>query len=136
MAGDDGTGREPAGPWCQWCGQFVIRAGREEEGGLAHAVHALTGLEQAPDGHLAAPIDHEPLLWKDAREVTAEYDGIFTVTARFRILRADWARLPAGGSPVTHYEARDRKALAALLDAALADSTVRMSALRAGGGAR
>lgn len=100
--------------WCRWCGQQV-----EERGGEAPAVHKKTGLERgSPDGHLAAPLDFEPVLWRWAREVAVKYKGVFAVTARLGILRADWAD-PPPGAVVEHYTARDRDGLVAKLDAAL-----------------
>ena len=86
---------------------------------LAKAVHKATGLERGtPDGHLAAPIEFEPTLWRWARELTAAYRGVFRVTARLGVLRADWDNLPPG-TTAGHYTARDRDGLVAKLDAAL-----------------
>lgn len=102
--------------WCRWCGQQVSVSG---DGPVAKAVHAATGLERGePDGHAAAPIDFEPQIWADAREIAAVYGGVFTVTARFGKLRADWANLPPGAW-AEHYTADGRDELTRKLDTAL-----------------
>lgn len=102
--------------WCRWCGQQVEERGTPP---LVKAVHKKTGLERgSPDGHLAAPLDFEPALWRWAREVRERYKGVFEVTARLGVLRADWADLPPG-AVAEHYTARDRDGLVAKLDAAL-----------------
>jgi len=80
-----GTGLQ----WCRWCGQ----ESRYEGGGepsMRKAVHSGTGRERGEDGHLAAPQDFEPVLWKAVRELRAEFGGRFAFTARLGILRADW----------------------------------------------
>lgn len=72
------------------------------------------------DGHRVDPVDHEPELWKAAREITAEYSGAFTVDARFGFLRADWSPgvLPEG-EMATHYEALTGDELRLKLDRAV-----------------
>ena len=75
--------------WCRWCGERVEYDGGEGDPAMRKAVHAGTGREKGPDGHLAAPQDFEPPLWKAARELTAEFGRRFTVTARLGLLRAD-----------------------------------------------
>lgn len=112
--------RETTGQWCRHCGAPVLLVG-----GIAvpdqfrKAVHAATGRERAPDGHLAAPLDYEPPLWKAARELAAEFEGVFTVRARFGFLRADWARLPPGVI-AGHFEAPEEKDMRWKLKAAIA----------------
>jgi hypothetical protein len=111
----EGTGTATGMRWCSKCGELV----EVGEGMLARAVHKRTGRERgAPDGHIAAPIEFEPLLWRQAREVREMYGATFTVTARLGILRADWADPPAG-AVVPHYTGRTRGELEAKLDAAL-----------------
>jgi hypothetical protein len=105
--------------WCSRCGQPVKLAdgdGIEDE--YRKAVHAATGRETGPDGHLAAPVDHEPPLWKDARELAAEYGGVFAVTARFGFLRAEWSHVRPGAL-AAHFEADDREQMRRKLDAAI-----------------
>jgi hypothetical protein len=115
-AQDDGTSTATGLRWCSRCGQPVEVDG---DGPLAKAVHKATGREQGyPDGHVAAPLDFEPLLWRHAREIKARYGGVFDVTARLGILRADWADPPAG-AVVQHYTGRTPDELTAKLDAAL-----------------
>jgi len=82
--------------WCRRCGQPARRDGDADEDPLVRrAVHAATGDERgAPDGHLVAPVDFEPPLWRAAREIAAEFRGLFTLTARLGVLRADWADPP------------------------------------------
>ena len=101
------------------CGQPVRLIGPEAvEEGFRRAVHAATGREQGPDTHLAAPIGYEPPLWKDARELAAEYGGVFVIGARFDFLHAEWARVPPG-AVVPHYEADDKAGMRHRLDAAI-----------------
>ena len=110
------TGAATALAWCSKCGQRLETRG---DGPLAKAVHQRTGDERgAPDGHIAAPIDFEPQIWKDARELRSLYGGVFLVTGRLGILRADWADPPAG-AVVEHYTGRTREELEAKLDAAI-----------------
>ena len=109
------TGAATAPRWCRKCGQQVEVGGGE----LAKAVHKKTGLERgAPDGHVAAPIDFQPTLWRHARETEAKYDGLFSVTAHLGMLRADWADPPRGVT-MPHYTGRTREELEAKLDAAI-----------------
>jgi hypothetical protein len=91
--------------WCRHCGQPVrIDGGDDKPIRLRKAVHAATGLERGlPEGHLAAPIDFEPPLWKAAREITAETGGLLDISARFGFLRADWKLRP--GVVAGHFEA-------------------------------
>lgn len=115
----DGT-EQAAGLWCRRCGQPVELIGAEAvEEGYRRAVHAATGREAGPDTHLAAPVDHEPPLWKAARELAGEYDGVFTLDARFGFLRADWARVPPGAL-AAHFEADGKEQMRLRLDAAVA----------------
>lgn len=101
--------------WCRHCGQPVVILEKPPR----KAVHAGTGLEKAPDLHLAAPMDHEPSLWKAARELRAEFGGAFVLSARFGILRADWADLGAG-LVAAHFEAPDEETMRTRLNAAVA----------------
>lgn len=92
---EDGTG---APLWCRRCGQPARRDGDgDEDPQLRRAVHAATGDERGgPEGHLVAPVDFEPPLWKAAREITADFRGLFVLSARLGVLRADWADPPRG----------------------------------------
>ena len=127
---------QAAGLWCRRCGQPVRLIGEEVvEDGFRKAVHAATGQERGPDTHLAAPVDYEPPLWKDARELTAKYGGVFVIGARFDFLRAEWARVPPG-TAVAHFEADDREQMRRKLDAAIdARRDQGMAALAAAPGA-
>lgn len=75
--------------WCRWCGERVEYEGGEGDPAMRKAVHAGSGRERGGDGHLAAPQDFEPALWRDAREMAAEFGGRFAFTAKGGILRAD-----------------------------------------------
>lgn len=98
---------------------------------MPRAVHTATGLERGePDGHPAAPIDFEPQIWVDAREISAMYGGVFTVTARLGILRADWANLPPG-TWAEHYTGHDKDELTRKLNQALGREL--LAAVTAGG---
>ena len=56
--------------WCRHCGERVTLLGQPEtDPWLQKAVHAVTGMEEGGDGHLAAPIDHEPPPLRSAREM-------------------------------------------------------------------
>jgi hypothetical protein len=99
--------------WCADCGKRVTA----DAGGPP--VHTASGhVKGGPDGHAAAPAGREPPLWKAAREITADYGGAFTVSARFGFLRADLTpgAVSAGGTPV-HYEADDEAGMRRQLDA-------------------
>ncbi len=112
------TEAEPAGLWCARCGKRVRLAGGEGlPAQLRKAVHAATGLEAGDNGHLAAPADSEPPLWKSARILAAEFGGAFDIGAWFGFLRADWANLPAGAI-AGHFEADDEEGLRLKLKAA------------------
>jgi hypothetical protein len=115
------TEAQAAGWWCRRCGQPVrLEGGEAVEEGYRKAVHAATGLETGgPEGHLAAPVDHEPPLWKAARELAGEYEGAFTLDARFGFLRADWKRVPPGDL-AAHFEADGKEQMRRRLDAAVA----------------
>jgi hypothetical protein len=95
-----GAAREAQEPplWCRWCGKQVVLA----DGAAVHA--ATRSRSGALDGHPASPVDQEPPLWKAAREIEADYKGVFTLTARFGFLRADWAASRCTGTP-GHFEA-------------------------------
>jgi len=110
--------------WCSACGKRVITRG-------GRPVHARTGRESDLDGHRASPVGTEPPLWKAAREIQADYGRVFTVSARFGVLRADWAGTGTG-TPV-HYEAPDEAGMRARLDEALAVSRRERSREGAGG---
>lgn len=111
---EDLTVRPVSELWCSACGKRLVK----RAGGV---VHARTGhAAGAPDGHPASPAVTEPPLWRAAREIAADYDGTFTLTARFGFLRADWAS-PGTGTPV-HYEAPDEAGMRLRLDEALAVS--------------
>lgn len=112
MAADYGPARDL---WCSVCGE---RAAADAAG---KAVHAADGRKLAADGHRVAAVDLEPELWAAARAVAADYRGVFRVTARFGILRADWL-VKATGPGVTsvNYTAPSEWELRALLDAAVA----------------
>jgi hypothetical protein len=90
------TQGEGAAWWCRRCGKPVRVDGADDgEPELRRAVHAATGDERGgPEGHIAAPVDCEPPLWRAARELRAEFRGLFDFSARFAVLRADWADLP------------------------------------------
>lgn len=98
-----------AGLWCRRCGEPVLRDG-DGDPHLRRAVHAATGMERGgPEGHLAAPVDFEPPLWRAARELGAEFGGDFEISARFGVLRADWADRPRGVT-APHYTAAGMRA--------------------------
>lgn len=118
MSDDEATQAAAARWWCRRCGKQVTISGSEPE--ISKAVHAATGLELGADGHLVAPIDHEPPLWKAAREIQADYAGTFEVDAKFGFLRADWV-VSGGGTPV-HFEARTEQEMRARLAEAVAVS--------------
>jgi hypothetical protein len=116
----EGTARGGVRLWCRRCGQRVVLAtGGDPE--YSKAVHAVTGNERGnPDGHLAAPVDAEPPLWRAAREIAARYGGAFTVEARFGFLRADWSDLAVPpGVTAAHYEADTDAEMYTKLDAAV-----------------
>ena len=79
--------------WCRWCGQPVRLIGADgSPEQMRMAVHAATGDERGGlDGHAAAPQNYEPPLWRAARILTDEFGGAFDISARFGMLRADWA---------------------------------------------
>jgi hypothetical protein len=106
--------------WCNRCGQPVLLEGDDDAPvALRKALHAATGAEKgAPDGHIAAPIDYEPPLWEAARELEAETGGLFSVSARFGFLRADWKKL-APGVVAAHYTADDKAEMQVKLRRAL-----------------
>jgi len=110
--------------WCSACGQRLLKRGDL-------AVHARTGRAAGLDGHPVSPVGTEPPLWKAAREIQADYGRVFTVSARFGFLRADWAGTGTG-TPV-HYEAPDEAGMRARLDEALAVSRRERSREGAGG---
>jgi hypothetical protein len=89
--------------WCRWCGQPVRLIGADgSPEQMRMAVHAATGDERGGlDGHAAAPQNYEPPLWRAARILTDEFGGAFDISARFGMLRADWA----GGGCAEHFEA-------------------------------
>ena len=103
--------------WCSWCGQRV-RFLSTVPGGAAHEVSSYV---MGGDGHRIAPVDHEPPLWRAAREITADYHGAFTIDATFGFLRADWSPgvLPEGATRA-HYEAPTADELRLKLDQAVA----------------
>jgi hypothetical protein len=106
--------------WCRWCGRQVTVTGADPQ--FAKAIHMKTGSETGPpDGHVAAPIDYEPPMWKAARELADDYHGAFTLSARFGILRADWSAKAIGpGVTAAHYTAPDEEDMRRQLDAAVA----------------
>jgi len=118
MSGDEVTQAAAPQWWCRQCGKRVTISGGDPE--ISRAIHAATGRELGADGHLVAPIDHEPPLWKAAREIAADYAGTFEVDAKFGFLRADWV-VGGGGTPV-HFEARTEKEMRARLAEAVAVS--------------
>jgi len=103
-----------AGPWCAWCGDTLRLSGDAPP----VAVHSLNGQRKHPDGHVVLVVDREPPLWQAAREIAEMFAGLFDVTARFRVLRADWRNPPLG--LVDHYEADGNDEMVAKLTAALA----------------
>jgi len=115
--GSGGAGdADAAVPGALWCS----RCGRQVTGG-ARPVHAGDGSAFGPDGHRVEPVAAEPPLWKAAREIEARYGGLFTVSARFGFLRADWtARALGPGMVAVHYEAHDEDEMRRQLDAAVA----------------
>lgn len=122
MSGTQGNDTTQTGAqrWCRRCGKRVTVTGDDPQ--LGKAVHTATGSETgAPDGHLAAPMDYEPPIWKAAREAAAEYGGAFIVEARFGFLRADWSpKLLPVGAAAAHYEAPTADELRRKLDQAVA----------------
>ena len=82
------------------------------------AVHAATGEEKGPDGHVLVLTDENPELRAIADKIEAEYDGIVTISVRFGWFRADWAHLPPG-TVAAHITADDEESLRGQLDAAL-----------------
>jgi hypothetical protein len=112
------------GLWCNRCGRPVELGGDENlPAPMRKAVHAATGAEKGDDGHLAAPVDREPPLWKAARELKEETGGLFAFDARFGFLRADWANLRPGVVAV-HYTADDKAAMRLKLRRALIQAGV------------
>ena len=110
---------EAAEWWCSRCGQPVeLLGGDDLPVPLRKAVHKATGWKTGPDGHIADPISYEPPLWKAARELEAETGGLFTLSARFGFLRADWAN-PGHGVTAPHYTADDKAAMQVKLRRAL-----------------
>lgn len=100
--------------WCADCGKLVTAT-------AGKAVHAARGNPLGyPDGHRAAPVDREPELWRAARRIAADYGGMFTLTARFGILRADWqpGKTLSPGTPA-HYTAPGEAAMRYQLNAAV-----------------
>jgi hypothetical protein len=63
---------ETPGPrWCMRCRQRVRLEGPPDLiEQFRKAVHADTGDEEGPDGHLAAPVDIEPPLRAAGRQIT------------------------------------------------------------------
>ena len=122
MSGTQGNDTTQAGAqrWCRRCGKRVTVTGDDPQ--LGNAAHTATGSETGPpDGHLAAPMDYEPPIWKAAREIAAEYGGAFTLDARFGFLRADWSPLAIGpGVTAAHYTAPDEADMLRQLDQAVA----------------
>jgi hypothetical protein len=105
--------------WCRRCGKRVTLTGSDPQFGKA--VHTASERELGDDGHMVAPIDYEPPLWKAAREIAAGYGGAFTVSARLGILRADWTPEAVGpGVTAAHYTAPTEQELRRKLDAAVA----------------
>jgi len=100
--------------WCAACGQLAAASG-------GTAVHAASGLRLGDYGHPVDPVDREPELWRAAREIAADYGGMFTLDARFGFLRADWSEAPAvPGAVAAHYEADGKTEMRRQLDAAVA----------------
>lgn len=109
-----GERQAPGELWCARCGKRAAEAG-------GTAVHAATGSRTGPDGHPVAPVPCEPPLWHAAREIAADYAGVFDVSARFGILRADWSlRALSPGVTAGHYEAHDEAELRRILRQATA----------------
>jgi hypothetical protein len=76
----------------------------------------------------------EPPLWAAARGIAARYGGIFHVSARDEVLRADYAHPPTGVTMPCH-TAYDEATMIAKLDAAVAVMSLRRQAAFALGGA-
>jgi hypothetical protein len=114
-AGSDVVEGTAVALWCRWCGKRVRLAG-DGEPEMRKAVHSASGRETGEDGHIAAPQDSEPPLWKAARELEAEFGGAFRISARFGFLRADWADVVTP----EHFEAADADEMRPRLKAALA----------------
>lgn len=120
---EDQSATKTTGWWCRHCGQPARHVGGGGEvPENRRAVHALTGRERGDgDPHIAAPVNYEPPLWKAAREITAAYRGAFRVTARFRLLRADWStRLVDPGVTPEHFTSHSAEEMYAQLDATTA----------------
>jgi len=113
--------------WCRWCGKKVLLIGPADlHEQYRKAVHAATGFEQGGlDKHNAAPQNYEPPLWRSARILTAEFDGVFDISARFNMLRADWA----GGGVAEHFIADSEEELRGKLTAAFTGAGLRPPAL-------
>jgi hypothetical protein len=107
------TGR--ARLWCRKCEQPVTVTG---DPWIGKAVHTTTDAETGPDGHLAAPINLDPALRKEALAIEAEFEGAFDVSAQFGFFRGDWANLPPGAVAV-HYESDNADGLRLQLRVAL-----------------
>jgi hypothetical protein len=86
--------------WCKGCGQPVKRL---QGGPLGKVVHAGTGNELGDGGHLAIPVDENPVLRAEADAVEREFGGVFTVSVRFGFFRADVA--DPGGATYQHWTA-------------------------------
>jgi hypothetical protein len=72
-----------------------------------------------------APQNYEPPLWRSARILAAEFDGLFEISARFNFLRADWT----GGGVAEHFEADTEDEMRAKLSAAYISAGLQPPAL-------
>ena len=101
---------DETGWWCRRCGKPVRVIGGDDPD-LSRDVHAATGDERGgPERHIVAKVDCEPPLWRAARELRAQFRGLFDFDARFGVLRADWADLPRGVT-LPHYTTSGPNAL-------------------------
>jgi hypothetical protein len=107
--------------WCSRCGQPARLTGGPDPGlpdDFRRAVHAATGQETGPYGHVADPVGAEPPHWRACRILTVEFGDLFTIEAWDGFLRADWRDLPAG-AVAGHFEAEGEEAMRLRLKAAV-----------------
>jgi hypothetical protein len=110
--------------WCRLCKEPVRLLGPGLWPESRNAVHAATGQEKGPGHgsggrHLAVPVDEDPVLRAEADEVEIEFGGVFVLSVRFRIFRAEWAPACAPVGAV-HFEARSAAEMRGHLATAIA----------------
>lgn len=98
--------------WCRRCGADVITNGTSP---LSRAVHAATGDERGPDGHLVTPVSIDPALSATADRVEGRYGP------RWRVIATEDGRLQielrnAGSSAMPPHYATSEQEACSLLD--------------------